>query len=236
MRGTAFHDRFVLAVAALFFCLHLAWLPGHLEDIDSINFALGMRHYDVAAHQPHPPGYPLFIAIARMLAVAVSPLAPDPATRDAIAMAVLAGLSGAAVVLLLYRILRALRDDPHAGAAATTPAVLAVVLVAATPLFWVTASRPLSDMPGLAGALACQWLLLRAARPDASWRSAATAALLCGIATGLRSQVTWLVVPLLAWVLLRVWRRDDLRAARPCASWRSAATAALLCGIATGLR
>src|SRR5687768_9829892 len=89
MRGTAFHDRFVLAVAALFVCLHLAWLPRHLEDIDSINFALGLRHYDVAAHQPHPPGYPLFIAIARVVAAVVSPLAPDLATRDAMAMAVL---------------------------------------------------------------------------------------------------------------------------------------------------
>lgn len=212
MRGTAFHDRFVLAVAALFVCLHLAWLPRHLEDIDSINFALGLRHYDIAAHQPHPPGYPLFIAIARILAVAVSPFAPDLATRDAIAMAVFAGLSGACVLLLLYRILRELHEDTP-GAGAAKPAVLTATLVATTPLFWVTASRPLSDMPGLAGAIGCQWLLLRAARTGGSWRTAATAALLCGIATGLRSQVTWLVVPLLAWVLIRVWRRYDLRAA-----------------------
>ena len=212
MRGTAFHDRFVLAVAALFVCLHLAWLPRHLEDIDSINFALGLRHYDIAAHQPHPPGYPLFIAFARACAAVVSPFAPDLATRDAIAMAVLAGLSGACALLLLYRILRELRDESDA-VSTTAPAVVITVLVAATPLFWVTASRPLSDMPGLAGALTCQWLLLRAARPGASWRVAAIAALVCGLATGLRSQVTWLVVPLLAWVLLRVWRRDDLRTA-----------------------
>ena len=127
-------------------------------------------------------------------------------------MAVLAGLSGACGLILVFRILRELPDD--AGATANrAPAVVTTILIAATPLFWVTASRPLSDMPGLAGALACQWLLLRAARPDASWRGAAIAALACGIATGLRSQVTWLVVPLLAWLLLRVWRRDDFRAA-----------------------
>ena len=29
MRGTALHDRFVLAVAALFLCAHLAWLWAH---------------------------------------------------------------------------------------------------------------------------------------------------------------------------------------------------------------
>src|SRR6476620_8166291 len=108
IRGIAFHDRFVLAVAALFVCVHLAWLPRHLEDIDSINFALGLRHYDIAAHQPHPPGYPVFIALARAGAAIVSPFAPDLATRDAIAMAILAGLSGACALLLLHRILRAL--------------------------------------------------------------------------------------------------------------------------------
>ena len=143
MRGTAFHDRFVLAVAALFVCLHLAWLPRHLEDIDSINFALGLRHYDIAAHQPHPPGYPLFIAFARVFAAAVSPFTPDVAARDAIAMAALAGVSGACVVVLLYRILRELWDDVPASGSAP-PAVLGTLLAAATPLFWVTASRPLS--------------------------------------------------------------------------------------------
>ena len=211
MRGAAFHQRFVLAVAALFACAHLAWLPRHLEDIDSINFALGLRHYDVAAHQPHPPGYPLFIVLARGCAALVSPFAPDLATRDAVAMAILAVLAGAGALVLLYRILADL-CDARADAAPLTP-VLVTTLVAATPLFWVTSSRPLSDMPGLAGALACQWLLLRAGRADTSWRTAMVAALGCGVATGLRSQVTWLVVPLLMWVLLRVWRRHDMRIA-----------------------
>ena len=211
MRGTAFHDRFVLVVAALFVGVHLAWLPRHLEDIDSINFALGLRHYDVAAHQPHPPGYPVFIAVARVCAALVAPFAPDLATRDAMSMAILAGMSGAVALLLLYRILRDLRNDTAADD--SVPATAATALVAATPLFWLTASRPLSDMPGLAGALACQWLLLRAVGPRASWRGAVVAAVACGVCTGLRSQVTWLVVPLLAWLLQHVGRRDGLRSA-----------------------
>ena|SRR5450759_5066159 len=55
----------VLVLAALFLAAHLRFLPASLEDLDSINFALGVRHFDVAHHQPHPPGYPLFILAAK---------------------------------------------------------------------------------------------------------------------------------------------------------------------------
>jgi hypothetical protein len=225
MRGTAApHDRFVYAVAALFFCAHLAWLPGHLEDIDSINFALGLRAYDVAAHQPHPPGYPVFTVLARGAAL-VTPLAGGSiaptnagalpqalASRDALAMALLSGLAGAVALLSLYRVLCLIRSASPPGDDTDLPLFI-TTLTAAMPLFWVTALRPLSDMPGLAGALGCQYLLLDAARPGAPVRRAVLAAAACGVATGLRSQVTWLVVPLLVWLLAHVWRRNDVRAA-----------------------
>ena len=38
-----------------------------LYDIDSVNFALGMAHFNPAAHQPHPPGYFLYIWFGGLL-------------------------------------------------------------------------------------------------------------------------------------------------------------------------
>ena len=38
-----------------------------LYDLDSVNFALGMRRFDPAAHQPHPPGYFLYVCLARLV-------------------------------------------------------------------------------------------------------------------------------------------------------------------------
>ena len=211
MRGTALHDRLVLAGAALFFCAHLAWLPRHLEDIDSINFALGLREYDVAAHQPHPPGYPVFTVMARMVAATLSPWIAGPTTRAAVAMSVLAAIAAVVALLALYATLRVISGtSPRTVDPATS--LQATALTAVTPLFWVTASRPLSDMVGLAGALTCQWLLLRGVASGAI-RAAVLAAAACGVAVGLRSQVTWLVMPMLAWLLARVWRREGLRTA-----------------------
>ena len=39
----------------IFLAAHLALLPRTLEDLDSINFALGVRQFDVARHQPTLP-------------------------------------------------------------------------------------------------------------------------------------------------------------------------------------
>ena len=58
-------------LAVVFFSFHLRYLPASLEDLDSINFALGVRHFDVAEHQPHPPGYPVYIAAAKAINAAI---------------------------------------------------------------------------------------------------------------------------------------------------------------------
>ncbi|HTV00800.1 MAG TPA: DUF2723 domain-containing protein [Luteitalea sp.] len=225
MRGTATHDRIVLAGAALFFAAHLGWLTRHLEDIDSINFALGLRQYDIAAHQPHPPGYPVFIVLGRTVAALLGPWVPDEATRAAVAMALLSALAGALALLALYRVLvvleqpagdgvqQSVASSASDGRVASAWPMLAVLATAAAPLFWLTAARPLSDMSGLGGALGAQWLILRAARVGTRLRDAVVAAVACGLAVGLRSQVTWLVVPLLAWLAIVVWRRGGVKSA-----------------------
>src|SRR5579862_7413196 len=78
-----------VALAVLFLAFHLPFLPASLEDLDSINFALGLRHFDVAHHQPHPPGYPVFIVVAK----AVHAIVPSEATALS-AVSVLAGTLG----------------------------------------------------------------------------------------------------------------------------------------------
>src|SRR6266550_508496 len=90
----------VLALAALFLAAHLAFLPASLEDLDSINFALGVRHFDVAHHQPHPPGYPLFILAGKTAHRVISSEAQSLAAVSAVAGA----LSVVALVVLFRRI------------------------------------------------------------------------------------------------------------------------------------
>jgi hypothetical protein len=173
-------------LVAVFLLLHLPFLPPSLEDLDSINFALGLRDFDVAAHQPHPPGYPLYI-LAGKLAHQVVP-------SEAHALAVLSIVAGAASLFALVALYRRI-DGDRPGRWSMPAAAVA----ASAPLFWFTAARPLSDSVGLAAAVGIQAMTLGVR----SGEGLAVAAGLAGLATGIRSQVLWLTVPLIALMVLR---------------------------------
>src|SRR5229473_634819 len=38
----------------------------YLYDVDSVNFALALDHFDPTTHQPHPPGYFLYVCLGRL--------------------------------------------------------------------------------------------------------------------------------------------------------------------------
>src|SRR6185295_15690123 len=80
-----------------------------------------------------------------------------------------------------------------------------VTLGVTSPLYWFTAARPLSDMPGLAAALAVQALTLGAV----TTRGLCAAAFAAGLATGIRSQVAWLTLPLIVFVVARPFQGRD---------------------------
>jgi hypothetical protein len=170
----------VVVLALAFLALHLPYLAKSLEDLDSINFALGVRQFDVAHHQPHPPGYPVYIALAK----SVHAIVPD----DARALALLSVAAGVIGVLAMAALFRRL----GAGGSSWVPVALALT----APLYWFTAARPLSDMPGLAAALAVQALTLGAS----TGRTLSVAAFCAGVGTGIRSQVAWLTAPLIVYV------------------------------------
>jgi hypothetical protein len=195
-------ERFRLhaALAALaFVALHLPFLPASLEDLDSINFALGLRQFDVAEHQPHPPGYPVFILLGK-LARAFVP-------SEAHALSLVGVLAGGIAVYALMLFARSLAGSERI-------ALAAAILAATAPLFWMTASRPLSDVAGLAAALAVLAMVLPARGP----RGLAAAAATAGIGAGIRSQVAWLTVPMLLLGVARQQRSERRRAATAAAA------------------
>jgi hypothetical protein len=67
-----------------------------LYDLDSVNFALGIARFDPRVHQPHPPGYFLYICLGRLLNYAAN----DPN----LALVILSILASIACVILIYKL------------------------------------------------------------------------------------------------------------------------------------
>lgn len=173
----------------VFLAAHLAWLPRTLEDLDSVNFALGVRDFDVARHQPHPPGYPVYIALAKVSTAVLRGVGFEAASPRG--LAIWSAIGGALALPAIFLFLRRL-EGRHGLAA------WAAVVVAACPLFWFTSLRPLSDMLGFAAAM---WTLALVSGAP-SVRALIGAALLAGVAIGVRSQTAVLTLPLLAYATL----------------------------------
>jgi hypothetical protein len=205
-----------LALAVVFLAAHLPFLASTLEDVDSINFALGIRDFDPATHRPHPPGYPIYIALAKLARLVLS---------EPHALAVWAALFGALAVFPLLRLFQALdgMDQRPADVPATAPwwnpAALATLVTVTAPLYWMSAVRPMSDSVGLAFAVTAQALLAMAlvrqlqdvpdtrgsfdpAMAARSGRLILLGAFVAALAIGVRSQALWLTVPILVVALV----------------------------------
>src|SRR5262250_784249 len=93
-------DAVVVFIALLYLTAHLPFLAPSLEDIDSINFALGLRHFDPALHQPHPPGYPVYMLLGHIslpIIERVTSLTGEAA--EAKALAIWSAVGGAACIV-----------------------------------------------------------------------------------------------------------------------------------------
>jgi hypothetical protein len=186
----------VFAAAALL-ALRLPFLPPTLDDIDSLNFDLGVHDYDPVRHQPHPPGFPVYIVLARLIHPAFD--------SHAAGLAAVSALFGSLAVVPLYLLMRRLTSP--SGAA------LVCALTLFNPIVWFNSVRPMSDLTGFFVVTAAQCVLVTALlesdrRRRWLWWLAGTA--IAGISIGVRVQAVCLVGPLM---LYGVWRLRSPRVA-----------------------
>ncbi|HLY25998.1 MAG TPA: glycosyltransferase family 39 protein, partial [Aggregatilineales bacterium] len=151
--------------------LYLNFQSLSLDDFDSGSFALALNHFDIALQQPHPPGFPVYVGMGH-LALA---LTGQPRT----AMTLLSALMGTVAVVSLTWLGAEMGSWPGG--------LLAGLLLAFLPGFWLSAEMALSDVPGLALILLAVACLCRARRlSDLRWLAAGV--FLGGLCLGLRPQ------------------------------------------------
>ncbi|HEX8619353.1 MAG TPA: hypothetical protein VF911_17355 [Thermoanaerobaculia bacterium] len=138
-----------------------------LWDWDEALFALALRDYDVTAHHPHPPGFPLFIAAAKLV-----PLDAFHALQSVTFIASLC------VFPAMFFLARELRATPFV-------AMASALLLAFLPNVWFFGGTAFSDVPSLVLVLVACALLLRGRTRDVSLLAGAA---MLGIAAAVRPQ------------------------------------------------
>ena len=166
------------ALAALTLASRWPYRARMLYNWDAVQFALALREFDVAKHQPHPPGYLLYVGLGRLFNATLG----DPTQ----AYVTLAMLFSAATTFTVYWLALRLYDRFTALAASA--------LLAVSPLFWFYGSVGLTYAGEAFGASLVALLALGALRGRA--RDLYVGALVLGLVGGLRLSVLLLLFPL----------------------------------------
>lgn len=164
-------QRAIFALLALFCAatrfLSMARSPW---DWDEALFTMAMRDYDVTMHHPHPPGFPVYIALAKVVR-----LAAGDDFRALQSVNIIAAMLVFPAMFLFARELR-LRFSTSVSAAA---------LFAFFPNVWFFGGGAFSDVPSIVLVLFAAALLLRGMRDRKSYF---LGTLLLALAIGIRPQ------------------------------------------------
>jgi hypothetical protein len=197
-----------LVAVSLFLLGVLTRLPFRSQILyhwDSVNFALGMEHFDVYLHQPHPPGYFLYVMLGRLVNLWIG-----DANASLVWISTVATGLAAVVIFLMGQSLW----DRRSG-------IVAALLLLTSPLFWFHGEVALTYMIEAVFVTLVAFLCYRhlAGNDDRIWLSA----LVLGTAGGFRQNTMVFLLPLWMIATWRFrWRRIFLALivlALTCAAW-----------------
>ncbi|MCE5228047.1 hypothetical protein LLG95_00420 [bacterium] len=167
--------------------LYWAFRSKGLDDYDSVQFAFGVKQFNLFAHTPHPPGYPLYIFAGKVLGF-VGMDAPKALT--------LVSCLGGGLFTASWFFICARRFGRG----------LAFVLAAAlmlAPMQWMTATKVLTDAPASA-LIAVELAVISIYHDQRSFKWLALAAIAGAIGAGIRPQnigvLLLILIVGLAWV------------------------------------
>jgi hypothetical protein len=167
-------------------------------DWDEALFSLGMRSYDVASHHPHPPGFPVYIAAAKILRLIVP--------SDFRALQAVNLIAGVLLFPAMFMLARELRLK-------FTTSVIAGALLAFFPNVWFFGGTAFSDVASITLVIYAVAFLFRGCRDANAYF---VGALLLALSVGIRPQnilVGVFPAALATWFRARESIRDVLFAA-----------------------
>src|SRR5579863_6717893 len=187
MNSRNLRDETVLVVATAL--TRYAFRSHYLYDIDSVNFALALQRFNPAVHQPHPPGYFLYVCLG-MLSNAIF----HDANAALVAISILASCGALAMIHSLAR-----------AWFGRTAANFAGVIFLCSPLAWFQGTAALTYIVEAMFSALIGHFCWRVYSGDSRFVLPAAAAL--GLAAGFRQSSLLVLAPVFLFSIRRAPRR-----------------------------
>ncbi|MCX5800976.1 MAG: glycosyltransferase family 39 protein [Candidatus Eisenbacteria bacterium] len=173
---------------------------------DSVNFALGIKEFNLEKHQPHPPGYILYVGLGKLLHLFVR----DP-NKDLIALSIVFSCGAVVLIYMLGKEMLNYRCG-----------VVSALFLISSPLFWAHGALPVSYAADAFGSLLIAYTGYRTMKGNREYALATSLAL--GLAGGIRQSLLLYFVPM--WMAVVISLRSLKEAAKQalvlaaaCLSW-----------------
>ena len=168
---------------------------------DSVKYALALDNYDVAIHQPHPPGYALYILLAKLIYLL---------THDAnLSLIVVSIILSIGALYAVYYLAKTVYGRPTAW--------VAVLLFISAPVVWFHGQVALNYVSDALFSAWFGYLAYRALTSRSSdHRPAIWASVVLAIGGGFRPTLIIFMLPLWCWM---VWRQRSWRTALLADRW-----------------
>ncbi len=180
----------ILLIVFISFIIRMYLRSNYLDDWDSVQFALALDNYSIALHQPHPPGYPVYVFLGRLLHL-VFPNVTD-------SLVYLSILFGTLSIIAIYLLAKKFFGE--------IVGVMSALMLSFTPAHLEFSDVAMSDIVSLFFIIVTIYLLYLSM---ASKNYLYLASISLGITVGVR-QTDLLLVPL--YFVFLIYHRNDLKA------------------------
>ena len=145
---------------------------------------MGLHEYSLPKHQPHPPGYPLYILMGKIL----SPVFGNDVTT----LAMMSAIFGSLTIIPLFLLLKKIFNQ--------NSAIIGCLLFLLTPVSWLLSISALTDMVGLFFLTLTAYLfyICMKDKQKTIWVS-----FLAGISIGVRFNEFPVLIALLLWIMIK---------------------------------
>jgi hypothetical protein len=192
-----FKHKEIIVFSLIILVIYLSTMSCSLDDEDSIHFIRGMKDFDVSKHQPHPPGFPVYIFFGKIFYFLFK--------NELLALTILSSFAGFLSLLVFYFLIFEMFDKKIA--------LMSTMVLGVTPLFWLNSLKAMSDMTGLFFILLSMYFIYYFIKYK-EIKHLYVGSFISAIAVGVRFHALFVVVPLLVYAYFKIDRREQKKSFR----------------------